>query len=328
MVCLLDVEELITTKMEAANGSFFAPYDESELSKIKVAVGSFEEDSKEYGAAIVLQNYIYTLAHEMAHYEQWIGKRPFRERLAIKRGAELVDKFIEDQIEYISNELSPAHQLPHMKEYYNVSILNVCLEMIERMGELNTTETMDWFLSLTKDKNEWIRYKVVMELRNFEGKKVVEALIERLSNDVNPTIQAYAAESLQYHKDKSSVMSLFHALDHKEPEVRGCAAVALGWMEERSAIASIKEKLKKERSPRAKMRFYVALYLFGEKEHIHNICSFLTNRSPYIRESAAGYIFLLPINSEIKKTKLEEVWEQETVDWVKSSISDKLQMLE
>ncbi len=65
MVCLLDVEELITTKMEAANGSFFAPYDESELSKIKVAVGSFEEDSKEHGAAMVLQNYIYTLAHEI-----------------------------------------------------------------------------------------------------------------------------------------------------------------------------------------------------------------------------------------------------------------------
>ncbi|WP_156877836.1 hypothetical protein [Shimazuella kribbensis] len=82
----------------------------------------------------------------MAHYEQWIGKRPFRERLAIKRGAELVDKFIEDQIEYILNELSPAHQLHLEKEYYNISILNVRLEMIERMGELNTTETINWFL--------------------------------------------------------------------------------------------------------------------------------------------------------------------------------------
>ncbi|WP_169818317.1 HEAT repeat domain-containing protein [Shimazuella kribbensis] len=181
---------------------------------------------------------------------------------------------------------------------------------------------------MTRDKNEWIRYKAVMELRHFEEKKVVESLIDRLSNDVNPTIQAYAAESLQYHKDKSSVVPLFHALDHKEPEVRECAAVALGWMEARSAIASIKEKLKKERSPRAKMRFYVALYSLGEKEHIYNIYSFLANRSPYMRESTAGYISLLPIDREIKKKKLEEIWEQETVDWVKSSISDKLKMLE
>lgn len=325
---LINKSELITSKGEAATGSFFAPFDPAKTSQIKIAVGDFQDESKECGASFVLQNYYYTLAHEIIHYQQWIEKKPFREREANSKAEDLVDRFVKDEWKTIKEEFEKrSNDLSYLKERSEISILAVQLELIEMIGELKTKESLEWLMKLAQDKNEFIRLQAVVSLGNSESNDVAKVLIQCFENDDSPIVQAYAAESLQYIGDKSCIPSLIRALADKDPDVRGSAAVAIGWLKEESCKHILKERLKSEKSPRSRLRFYVALYLLGEKKMDFKLYSYLTNRSPYVREAASGYIYQLPLDQKISHEKLKEAIETEKIDWVKKSMVKTLYLL-
>lgn len=325
---LINESELMTSKGEAATGSFFAPYDPAKLSKIKIAVGDFIDESKEYGVSLVLQNYYYTYAHEIIHYQQWIEEKPFREREAVSKAEDMIDQFVKDELESIKKEFWKRNKdFSYLKERFKISILDVQLELIEMIGELKTKESLEWLVKLAKDKNESVRCQAIINLGNSNSNNVAKVLISCLKNDGSPIVQAYAAESLQYIGDKSCLPFLIQALADKDPDVRGCAAFAIGWLKEESCKRILKERLKNEKSPRARLRFYASLYLLGDTKMESKLYFYLSNRSPYVREAASGYIYQLLLDKKKSYAKLKEVIDREKVQWVKVSMLETLHLL-
>jgi hypothetical protein len=333
MIVYIKNNTVLQSTSGASQGIFYAPYDKNRYPHIKIAVGDFEQEVSRYGSASVLKSNLNTIAHEIVHYQQWIQNTPFKEREAISKGENLLNQFIRDEIMLINDRIEnlkktdDKQELTLILDRFPFSVIDVCLEMIDLISVIKTRKIKEWLLSSAEDTNEYIRYQVVKGLGNFNWKDVIKVLIKRLQQDTEPFIRAHSIESLQYIGDKSIINHLIYALSDTDPDVRGCAAVALGWMDEKECLPLIREAIKKEKSPRAKLRYYVALYLLGEKWTTEKIFSFLLNRSPIVRDAAVGYIYQIPIDKSRKKQELIEMLNNEQIDWVKNSIDEVLKIL-
>jgi hypothetical protein len=62
----------LTIEGEEATASFFAPYDPTIEPYIRIATGDYDDLVSEVGMHDALASYIFSLAHEIIHYQQWI----------------------------------------------------------------------------------------------------------------------------------------------------------------------------------------------------------------------------------------------------------------
>jgi hypothetical protein len=80
-------------KGELVSATFFGPYDKTVEPYIRVATGDFKDLWKECGKISAKCSILNSIAHEIAHYEQWINDEKMLERPAKKRAEELMNKY-------------------------------------------------------------------------------------------------------------------------------------------------------------------------------------------------------------------------------------------
>lgn len=78
---------------ELVNATFFAPDEKNVEPYIRIATGDVEEIRKKTGKVNAFCNVLCSIAHEIAHYEQWIEDKELSEELADKRAIELMDLY-------------------------------------------------------------------------------------------------------------------------------------------------------------------------------------------------------------------------------------------
>ncbi len=61
-------------------GLFFVPYDKAEVPFISVATGDYRALRRAHGRDDALASLLFTLCHELQHYDQWCAGRPQVER--------------------------------------------------------------------------------------------------------------------------------------------------------------------------------------------------------------------------------------------------------
>ena len=86
----LSNRELISTRHGLASASFFAPDDRAEEPRIRVATGDFKRMKAKSGRDNALAAILTSVAHEVAHYNQWCQKRSFSETQAERTASRLI----------------------------------------------------------------------------------------------------------------------------------------------------------------------------------------------------------------------------------------------
>lgn len=90
-------KKLRTTDGDLAFGTFFEPDDRNDEPYIRIAVGDYPELLRKYGRDNALATILHTLAHELAHYFQWINAVTLTptgaERQAGKEAAYIMDLY-------------------------------------------------------------------------------------------------------------------------------------------------------------------------------------------------------------------------------------------
>jgi hypothetical protein len=83
-----------TTK-QMVTATFFAPYDKNVEPFIRIATGDYSELIEERGKKDALYAMLDSIAHEIIHYQQWLGNRELNEEEAEENGYKLVDSYAE-----------------------------------------------------------------------------------------------------------------------------------------------------------------------------------------------------------------------------------------
>lgn len=61
---------------ELVRGTFFRPYDKYVEPYIRIAAGNYKSLASKRGVDNALASYLFTLAHELTHYFQWVNDIP------------------------------------------------------------------------------------------------------------------------------------------------------------------------------------------------------------------------------------------------------------
>lgn len=80
---------------ELVSATFFAPFDKNVELYIRIATGDYEELVLERGEIDALWAILGSMAHEIIHYQQWVGDKDLDEDEAENRSEELLDGFAE-----------------------------------------------------------------------------------------------------------------------------------------------------------------------------------------------------------------------------------------
>lgn len=78
---------------ELVSATFFAPFDKTEESYARISTGDYDELKEENGRYDALGIILHSVAHEIAHYEQWVEDKPLNDRAATRRARELLGKY-------------------------------------------------------------------------------------------------------------------------------------------------------------------------------------------------------------------------------------------
>lgn len=84
---------LTTIEGEVATASFFAPSDRAVEPYIRIATGDYPELQRELGRDNALACFLYSLAHEVLHYRQWVEMGDTWEKGVTAKASRLVDRY-------------------------------------------------------------------------------------------------------------------------------------------------------------------------------------------------------------------------------------------
>lgn len=78
---------------ELVTATFFAPFEKNVEPYIRIATGDYEELYEKKGKDSALVAYLYSIAHEIVHYKQWIKDSDFDEKRAIVESKRMIDAY-------------------------------------------------------------------------------------------------------------------------------------------------------------------------------------------------------------------------------------------
>jgi hypothetical protein len=78
---------------EIVVATFFAPYDKTVEPYARISTGDYNELNERNGKYEALGAILHSMAHELAHYEQWVKDRPLSERTTTRRARQLLDRY-------------------------------------------------------------------------------------------------------------------------------------------------------------------------------------------------------------------------------------------
>ncbi|WP_301389549.1 hypothetical protein [Enterococcus entomosocium] len=81
--------------VEKVIGTFYAPFDKTERSRIKISTGDFAQLMKLHGKEDAIFYMLETISHEIQHYYQWVDDLDFDEEDAEYGATELTTEYME-----------------------------------------------------------------------------------------------------------------------------------------------------------------------------------------------------------------------------------------
>lgn len=81
--------------VEKVFGTFYAPFDKEERSRIKISTGDFAQLMKLHGKEDAIFYILETISHEVQHYYQWVDDLDFDEEDAEYGATELTAEYME-----------------------------------------------------------------------------------------------------------------------------------------------------------------------------------------------------------------------------------------
>ena len=94
-VYLSPKDRIVLKSRKKVPATFFAPDDRNEEPFIRIATGDYDHLKGKRGRDNALAAILCSVAHEIAHYQQWCANKPFREREAETRAIEILDAYAE-----------------------------------------------------------------------------------------------------------------------------------------------------------------------------------------------------------------------------------------
>ncbi len=92
-IYLSTAEMIVTSDKLGVSASFFAPVDKTTEPFIRVATGDFLKRRKIYGRDNAMAAILCSIAHEIAHYNQWLFDREFSEKEANKTARQILGSY-------------------------------------------------------------------------------------------------------------------------------------------------------------------------------------------------------------------------------------------
>ena len=188
----------------------------------------------------------------------------------------------------------------------------VRIAAIERLGETGSRELVFLLKHRLKDRQIDVRLAAVEALSKQSSDASVAVLLVALG-DPNELVRLQAIEALAESEMPVRLEPLAQCLSDKSPLVRSWTAVAMAEillkMQHLSASGrieahqSLRDAMATERSKRAKVGFFAALIMLGEKEHIHQLLGLLDSHSYHIRCAVAESLAQLDLGAEREEVK-------------------------
>lgn len=333
IINILNSEHVINRKGEAVYGTFFGPYDKDDTPIIKIASGDYQQCLISYGRDSAIEGILDTIAHEVTHYFQWLNDRPYLEKEAKENAKKLVNNFYDHLINNTNNMIIDFKKHPtklmfsRLLKRYNKNFEEGQLNIIECIQFLeNPLFTKKWLLSLIGDRSANIRAASVVALRDLEGEDLTNPLIKTLYDD-DEIVKIFSIQTLGILEIKEAIPYLINFLSNKNELIRGNAAVALGQVDAQFTKPYLVQILKTENRNAARLRFYVALYLLGEKQYFQYIIKCLKSRSYLVRYGTISYLVDLidEDNKSVILTKIKELFMCEKRSEVKEMAQDAIE---
>lgn len=92
-VYLLPGEHVIKADGDHCSASFFAPWKRTEEPYIRIATGDYPKTKRELGRNDALAAFICSMAHEIAHYQQWVHTGAMTERGIVARASRMLRRY-------------------------------------------------------------------------------------------------------------------------------------------------------------------------------------------------------------------------------------------
>src|SRR2546425_10457399 len=96
-VYLSPAPQVRTVHGDWCSASFFAPWDRRVEPYIRLATGEYPSLKRRWGRRRAAVSHLISLAHEVLHYEQWVGGRPLSERGLPERASQVVQQYLGGQ---------------------------------------------------------------------------------------------------------------------------------------------------------------------------------------------------------------------------------------
>lgn len=146
-------------------------------------------------------------------------------------------------------------------------------------------------IKLLKDPEKLVRMEATRVLGILlSGKRKCPPQIIKMLKDSESLVRMEAAETISVIQDRTALPFLWRAIRDRSALVRRYVAAAIGALGSRVDLERLQRGLKLERSDKAKIGYYEALYLLGEDSVLTDILKFLDQQDYLLRASAANIL--------------------------------------
>lgn len=201
----------------------------------------------------------------------------------------------------------------------------------ETLGQVGNKQAVPHLIDKLTDTNGEVRMRAAESIGLLLSKteKNLPALLKCLK-DCDELVRIAAVESLVLIEDRKSLPALRKSLEDRSPLVRFYIASAIGRLGGRKDIAKLENGLRNERSQIAKVGFYEALCLLGQKKFLEPLLSLLKSKNYKVRCATANVLSDIQYkgaDAPLVIRRLHEALKKEETIAAKSSIRLSIQCI-
>lgn len=200
------------------------------------------------------------------------------------------------------------------------------MHVASAMGDLAPRVT-----ELLADRHRDVRYEAAQALgRVLAGSGRAPVALLRAIGDRDEFVRIAASEAAGDIGDRRAAPQLRRRLNDPSPLVRSYAASALGLLGLESARTALANASRRERSSRARVGVYEALFRLGDQPSLQRLLALLRSKQYRVRCAVANTVGELPLNPESKadvRRALREALAAEQTVAASSSLESALRRL-
>lgn len=153
--------------------------------------------------------------------------------------------------------------------------------------------------AFARDKSPELRMRVYERMSAYKGREIAMCLMRSLHKEKDVLATIAAMESVGCLKITSAMKILIAKLHHRNPMVRGYAAIVLSERYGAKVLRQLEAILKKERSAWGKAAFYIGMYKAGATYVLPDMLRLLKCRQYRVRSFIVNNLCGIKFNNDI-----------------------------